>query len=514
MKLRTKTILKCTFIPLLFACLFVVLCCINLRSSIWFDESYSAYLVRGDFGQIWSETAQDVHPPLFYFLLKIWSGIFGTTDFAMRFMSVFFGAVSIILAFHLLRRWFGLKVATIATALLSLSPFLIRYGQEMRMYTLIFAIVIGATYALDLALETQKKRYYILYAILLALGMWTHYFTALAWLAHVVYITAVKKINIFKPPFIWTYLLAIALFVPWIPAFLTQTATVQQGFWIPGVTFSTIPDYISEITIFKEFAKDVDAWWALLLIVWTIVFGIVLYRSLKKAPDSEKSLALKTRRKIFKISLTKTAKKSALPRLHTLFLIILVFVPPLILFLLSMPPLSSMFVSRYVTYSAILIWALAGVLMALNYQKYPKFISVFLALTLATEIVGIVNVETREPKGYAKEIVATIQTLSSDGEPAVLKDGGLQEYDFSFYSTENHPIYIVDEWTDYPWGSTYPLRDYRSTTIDKLSDLKSDKFWVIASKDADPTKVLDLNKYEILTTIKNDHHLAVEYKVK
>ena len=64
----------------------------------------------------------------------------------------------------------------------------------------VFAIVIGATYALDLALETQKKRYYILYAILLALGMWTHYFTALAWLAHVVYITAVKKINIFKLP--------------------------------------------------------------------------------------------------------------------------------------------------------------------------------------------------------------------------------------------------------------------------------------------------------------------------
>ena len=480
MKARKKTIFLCTALPLLFACFYVFLCCLNLRSSIWFDESYSAYLVRGDFGQIWTETAQDVHPPLFYFLLKIWSNIFGNTDFAMRFISVFFGAISIILAFHLLKRWFGVKTAGVATALLSLSPFLIRYGQEMRMYTLIFAIVLGATYALDLALETRKKRYYIIYAILVALGMWTHYFTALAWLAHVVYLTAVKKINIFKRPWLFTYLGAVLLFLPWIPAFLTQTATVQQGFWIPGVTFSTLPDYISEAAYFKEFSNGVDAWWALLLIVWCIIFGLVLYRT-KKKPS---------------------------------LLLSLVFVPPVLLFLLSMPPLSSMFVSRYVTYSAILLFALAGCLAMLVLKKNIKLALIFLILTLGVEVYGIVNVETREPRGYSKEIVTTIQSLSEPGEPTVLKDGGLQEYDFSFYSTEKNPIYIVDEWTDYPWGSMYPLRDYRATTIDKLSDLKANKFWVVASKDAKPTEVLDLNKYEILTTVANDHHLAIEYKIK
>lgn len=480
MKTRTKTILLCTALPLLFVCIYVVLCCINIRSSIWFDESYSAYLVRGDFGQIWAETAQDVHPPFFYFLLKIWSMIFGNSDFAMRFMSVFFGAIGIILAFHLLKRWFGVKAAAIATALLSFSPFLIRYGQEMRMYTLIFAIIVGATYALDLALGTKKKRYYIIYAVLVSLGMWTHYFTALAWLAHVVYLVKFKKVNIFKKPWLPTYFLAVLLYIPWIPAFLTQTATVQQGFWIPGVTFSTIPDYISEAAYFKEFSNHVDAWWALLLIIWVVIFGIMLHRTKKK------------------------------PKL----LICLTFLPPILLFILSMPPLSSMFVSRYVTYSAILVFALAGILVMTNFKKSAKLALAFLILTLGVETYGIINVETREPKGYSKEIVMSIRALSEDGEPTVLKDGGLQEYDFSFYSTDKNPIYIVNEWTDYPWGSTYPLRDYRATTIEKLSDLKADKFWVIASKDAKETEVLDLDKYDILTTVKNDHHLAIEYKVK
>ncbi|MBR3177858.1 glycosyltransferase family 39 protein [Candidatus Saccharibacteria bacterium] len=506
---RRKTILLCIALPVIFTCLYVVLCCINIRGSIWFDESYSAYLVRGDFGQIWAETAQDVHPPLFYFLLKIWSMIFGTSDFAMRFMSVFFGATGIILTFHLLKHWFNLKTAALATALISLSPFLIRYGQEMRMYTLIFAIIIGATYALTLALETKKKRYYIIYAVLLALGMWTHYFTALAWLAHLVYLVKFKKINIFKKPWLFTYLLAILLYLPWIPAFLTQTATVQQGFWIPGVTFSTIPDFIAEVAIYKEFSNQVDAWWALLLIIWVIVFGLIIYRTFK-TPDREKSLALKTPKKTFKLSATKTVHKT--PAL--VLLIILVAFPPALLFILSMPPLSSMFVSRYVTYSAILAFALVGVLVMLNFKKSRRLAVAFLVLTLGVEIYGVVNVETREPKGYSKEIVMDIRAFSEDGEPAVLKDGGLQEYDFSFYSTEKNPIYIVDEWTDYPWGSTYPLRDYRATTIEKLSDLKADKFWVIASKDAKASEVLDPEKYDILTTVRNDHHLAIEYKVK
>ena len=60
-------------VPIFAGVLFLIFSILNLSSSIWFDESYSAYLIRGDFGQIWDMTAQDVHPPLFYFALKIWS---------------------------------------------------------------------------------------------------------------------------------------------------------------------------------------------------------------------------------------------------------------------------------------------------------------------------------------------------------------------------------------------------------------------------------------------------------
>ena len=497
MKTRKKTILICTLIPLLLACLYMFLCTLNLKSSIWFDESYSAYLIRGDFGQIWYETAQDVHPPVFYFLLKIWSLIFDTSDFALRFMSVFFGAICIILAFHLVKRWFNVRTATIATVFLALSPLLIRYGQEMRMYTLVFAIVLGATYALDLALETKKKRYYILYGVLVSLGMWTHYFSALAWIAHVVYLTAVQKINIVRKPFLFVYLGAILLYLPWLPILLVQFTTVQAGFWIPGVTLSTFPDYFAELTVFKDTAEGAEAWLALALIAMLVVLIITTARVLKFSRNK------KQRQKLSLLAL-------------------LAFLPPAILFLLSMPPLSSMFVTRYVVYSACFAWLLFGVLVSLaltpgvlmgpGRARYLPVLAIPLCLGL--EIVGIVNVENRQPLGYSKYIIEDIRALSPEGEPTVLKDGGLQEYDFSFYSTAEYPIYMIGDWLDYPWGSTYPLRDYRATTLEHLEDLDSEKFWVVVNTVTDPTEVLDSEKYEIVTTISTEYHQAIEFRQK
>ena len=41
------------------------------NKSIWYDEVYSLNLVKGNFAQIVSGTAQDVHPPLYYLILKL-----------------------------------------------------------------------------------------------------------------------------------------------------------------------------------------------------------------------------------------------------------------------------------------------------------------------------------------------------------------------------------------------------------------------------------------------------------
>ena len=480
----------CFLVPLASAIIYMVFCCLNLKSSIWFDESYSAYLVRGDFTKIWSLTAADVHPPFYYFLLKIWSSIFGSTDLSMRFMSVFFGALTIIVLFHLLRRWFGTRVASISTLLAALSPMLIRYGQEMRMYTLIFFIVILATIVLDLAIKTQKKRYYAIYAILVALGMWTHYFTALAWIVHVFYIVVIRRENLFQKKWVLTYLGAILLFVPWVPSFLSQVTEVQKGFWIPPVSAITPLEYLSQSLLFMT-PETVNGWLVVLFLIVVFLASYLL-------------------RKTYQIDFNKDQKKSFL------FLLSFIFVPPVFLIILSLPPLSPMFVDRYILYSAALIWPFIGLAFA-SFKKRPILKTVLLASVIASSVIGIINVENREPEGYVKDIVSEVDSLASEGEP-ILVNNEWTYYDAIFYSTNDHPIYCIDSWISYQYGSIFPLREYKYNIVDNINDipLANSKLWFITDRIDDASSISDyelpeeLEDYTINNEVSTHSHVAFE----
>lgn len=501
---QNKNTLINILIPLLCAILFMALCMINLKSSVWFDEAYSAYLIRGDFTDIWQLTAVDVHPPVYYFCLKIWSLIFGTSDFALRFMSVFFGAMTIIVLFYLLRRWFGTKTSAVATFFLTLSPMFIRYGQEMRMYMLVFFIVVLATYVLDLALSTKKTRYYILYGLLISLGMWTHYFTAIAWIAHIVYYMATRRGKIWDKKFLLAYGLAVVLFIPWIPSFFQQTNSVQGGFWIPELSFNTAAGYISEALVFKD-AGSVTNWLAILLIFVIVVIIFAATKVYKKLDN-------KTKRSF-------------------LFLLSLVVLPPVGLMLLSVPPFKPIFVSRYVTYAAALLWALIGTIVAefifiktresqkkvttRILQKAPA--AIMLVLVLTTAIIGIVNVETRESDSHAKESLLAVSAISDDGTPILPYDEWAY-YDMIFYSTDKHPVYGLNSLVDIPYNSFLPIERYKVNTVDDDTAFLAShpKVWYLVKNSELPKDFSEFelpevfNGYHIKTEVSDQYYTALE----
>ena len=59
--------------------------------SIWLDEAFSVSISGLSVPQIVQAAAPDVHPPLYYFLLHYWMMVFGTSESAVRLLSVFFG---------------------------------------------------------------------------------------------------------------------------------------------------------------------------------------------------------------------------------------------------------------------------------------------------------------------------------------------------------------------------------------------------------------------------------------
>lgn len=102
--------------------------------SLWNDEGTSAALARLSLPAIVNAAAQDIHPPLYYILLHFWVMLAGTSEFALRFLSVIAGVVLIALTFRLARQFFDEDVALIAAVLSALNPFQVYYAQETRMY--------------------------------------------------------------------------------------------------------------------------------------------------------------------------------------------------------------------------------------------------------------------------------------------------------------------------------------------------------------------------------------------
>ena len=127
---------------------FVCLIYITLRfwhltdSCLWFDEIFSIHAAEHSFGDLFWFVAQDlIHPPLFYILLKVWISTGGESLFWLRFFPVLFSILAVI-PFLLLCRQLKLSFPTIAAALvfLAVNGSLIKYAQEVRMYSLLECI--------------------------------------------------------------------------------------------------------------------------------------------------------------------------------------------------------------------------------------------------------------------------------------------------------------------------------------------------------------------------------------
>lgn len=416
-------------------------------SSIWFDEAFSAYIVKFNFIEIARYTATDVHPPLFYWILKIWIELFGTSEVAFRSMSVMFGMTAITFGFLLVKRLFGRYAAWLSLLFFVISPMLIRYGQEARMYTLAITIVMAATYVLTFAVKSNKRSLWILYGILVSLGMWTHYFTAVVWISHwvwrliVTYRPRMKSQQFVKAFFtrdwIIAHVVAIGLFVPWLPSMYKQLTTIQSlGFWIGSVNTDTLTNYLTNILFYLEHNQVID-WWVLIFFTTVTILAVFSVKLFKSMNINQRN--------------------------NYLLIIIIAFVPVLLLFLLSLPPLKPSFVERYLTPSAAIFSLFVGVTLSLvNIKTVWRVLTTLLIVVCM--VFGITNVyhygnynKNSNTQINTRQIIEQIKTKAQPGEPIIASSPWVF-YEAVFYTSAEHPVYFIDADTDYKYSSLDMLR--------------------------------------------------------
>jgi hypothetical protein len=125
------------------------------RLSFWYDEVVTMRLARSPsprvlFARLFQIDA--TRAPLHPLLLELWVRLFGTSEFAARSFSVLCGIATIVLVFQIGRAAFDLKTGLWAAWLAALSPILIVYSREARMYAW-FVLVTCLCWRLLLALR-------------------------------------------------------------------------------------------------------------------------------------------------------------------------------------------------------------------------------------------------------------------------------------------------------------------------------------------------------------------------
>ena len=197
--------------------------------SLWSDEGNSVSLARAGFAEIAARTAHDIHPPLYYWLLKIWLALFGASEFALRSLSAILAVILVGLIYGLGRRLFGPKVGLAAAFVAALSPFQVYYAQETRMYMLLALL---STLAVWLAVEvwwsdaTWPLWPALGYTATVTLGLYTQY----AFPIMLVVINLVALVNLWQTRrrlWLWLglQLIPLLLYLPWLPVAVRQIST-------------------------------------------------------------------------------------------------------------------------------------------------------------------------------------------------------------------------------------------------------------------------------------------------
>lgn len=111
---------------------------INLNQSLWLDEAINVIFARSlTFKElVFNYSLGDFHPPLFHVLLKIWIISFGSSEIAVRSLSVILGTATVFTVYLIAKKLFESKTATISSLLMATSPLAVYYSQEARMYML------------------------------------------------------------------------------------------------------------------------------------------------------------------------------------------------------------------------------------------------------------------------------------------------------------------------------------------------------------------------------------------
>ncbi len=352
----------------------------SFNGAIWADEAYSLRIIQYSYADIIKMSAADVHPPLYYLMLKLTEDVFGIISrdyyFTVVVAKLFSILPYILLGLLIWKKYKGLGT-TRALMLLCLfgMPQLINYAVEIRMYSWgLFFISASFIYASDILSGNANKKNWVLLVTFSVLAAYTHTFALVAmasvWLYFII-LTITCKRELLKKCFVCAAAVMIC-FLPWFVVLLRQVGYVTESYWIPPIESGAVTEYTEFI-----FGYGIIG----------LIFFVLLAVSVIAADE----------------------KKSVLPKAFG----VLVPITTILIGVAASIIIRPVFISRYIVPGLMCLW-ISFLLLQKNLMPFVRTAIAILLVTLSVINVTSFAIVERDSQVKSRDSVALIDELEDD----------------------------------------------------------------------------------------------------
>jgi mannosyltransferase len=213
--------------------------------SLWADEGYTATAVRHS-PAWWIDN--DQYHVLYNSVASTWTSLAGTSEWALRVPSVFGAMAACALLVVLARKFFDRRIALISGVFLATSPFIVKWSQQARGYTLILALGLLATLLLLRALDRGSRASWAIYGVAFsAVVVWHAVAGLLLVPAHAVLVAQRRERALPHGPLAAVIICALA--VPWAAVIAMRSTGAGVGMnWLTAPTPTVVAHAVLDVS--------------------------------------------------------------------------------------------------------------------------------------------------------------------------------------------------------------------------------------------------------------------------
>lgn len=337
--------------------------------SLWRDEVDVISLAGKPLPQLVRSLVQAGHNgPLYYLLMHIWLGLAGDSEYALRYLSLCCGVLTLPLAYWVGRRLIGRQAAALAVTLVAVSPYLIWYSQDAKMYASLCALTLLAMGCQLEALATGRLGWWLGFVVAASLSLYVH---VLAALMLPVYAVAWLLARPFNRSGWWRGAAALGLLtLPYLPLAIWQWPLVLNTY-ATGHPFYPLNQMLSLLfNLYARGVSGVGSWVVLAAFAFAVLSGLLPPRI--AAPQGAEPPG------------QRLAPDRVTPRL---FLPIWLFLPIVLVYLVSLR--APVFEPRYLIFVAPAFYLLTGLGNIVLARLSWAAVSLALVVALPFSLLGV-----------------------------------------------------------------------------------------------------------------------------